>query len=409
MAISPQALEDARMYMGRAGLGGWLLFDYQRMNPVLWQLVGDVRHVTRPCFLLVAARGDATLLVHHVDLGRFHGTGLTARVYRSRAELVEQLRGLLASVRGPVAMEYSPLGQLPRSSRVDAGTVELVRSLGVEVVSSADLFQYVTQRWTQEQLASHRRAAENLGAIVHEAFDFIGYNVSSGVTELQVARFIRQRYEDSGLATDDGPVVAVNEHSGDPHYEPPEQGGATIRPGDWVLLDLWAREQSDAGTFADITWVGYVGNEVPERHAQVFALVAEARDTALRFVEEAFRMGWTVEGWQVDRAARNLVQQAGYGPYFTHRLGHSLGRTVHADAVNLDDFETHDTRKLIPGIGFTIEPGIYLPEFGVRSEIDVYLSETGPVVTTEVQREVVRVQPRRGSQRLSWSGSNPSR
>ena len=391
MAILSQVLRQASDYMAQAGLGAWLVYDYHGMNPVFQRVVGEVRMVTRPCYLLVTRQGHATLLAHHVDAGRFRRAGVKLQPYASRADLVERLRVVLAGVRGPVAMEYSPLGALPRASRVDAGTVELVRSLGAEVVSSADLFQYATQRWSGDQLASHRRAASALGDTVQGAFRYIGERMAQGVTEYQVAQYIRRQLSERGLEAPDGPVVAADAHSGDPHYEPSRRRGASIGPGHWVLMDLWARETGETGAFADITWVGYVGEHVPERHARVFDLVARARDAALAFIEQAFREGHVLEGWQVDRVARDLIEKAGYGDYFTHRLGHSLGAEVHADAVNLDDHETHDTRKLIPGIGVTIEPGIYLPEFGVRSEIDVYLSEQGPVVTTEVQREVVRI------------------
>ena len=218
--------------MARSGLGGWLLFDYHRMNPLFWQVVGDVPMVTRPCYLLVTPDGQATLLAHHVDVGRFGASGLQLQGYLSRADLLDRLGGLLGSLRGPVAMEYSPMGALPRASRVDAGTVELVRSLGVEVVSSADLFQYATQRWSPRQLASHRRAARLLDRIVHDAFDYIGASLSSGVTEYAVAQFIRAQYAGHGLTAEDGPVVAANAHSGDPHYEPPSRGSAPLSPGD---------------------------------------------------------------------------------------------------------------------------------------------------------------------------------
>ena len=391
MTSLSSVVAQAAEYMAQAGLGGWLLYDYHGMNPVFRYVVGDVRMVTRPCYLLMTPQGQAVLLAHHVDVGRFRDAGIEAQGYLGRTDLIEQLRSLLASVRGPVAMEYSPMAALPRASRVDAGTVELVRSLGAEVVSSADLFQYATQRWNADQLASHRRAAAALGDIVQAAFRYAGERLAAGVTEHQVAQFIREQYAQRGLESPDGPVVAVDAHSSDPHYEPRAEGSAPIVSGSWVLIDLWAREPGDAGTYADITWVGYAGQEIPEQQQWVFETVAASRDAALSAMEQAFREGRTLQGWQVDRVAREMIEWAGMGEFFTHRLGHSLGAEVHADAVNLDNHETHDTRKLIPGIGVTIEPGVYLPEFGVRSEIDVYLSESGPVVTTEVQREVVRI------------------
>ena len=281
--------------------------------------------------------------------------------------------------------------ELPRASRVDAGTLELVRSLGVEVVSSADLVQHATQRWSEDQLQSHILAAGKLGAIVREAFAYIGESLASGVTEHEVAEFIRGRFVDEGLEVTDGPVVAVNEHSSDPHFDPTPESSATIEQDDWVLIDLWAKLADEDAMFADLTWTAYVGDRPSEEHQRVFDAVLGARDAALAEIESAFASGRELLGWEVDRVARDYIQGAGYGDYFSHRLGHSLGREVHGNAVNLDGWETHDTRKLIPGIALTIEPGIYLPEFGVRSEIDVFISKNGPQVTTEVQRSVVGI------------------
>ena len=261
----------------------------------------------------------------------------------------------------------------------------------MEVVSSADLVQYATQRWSDAQVASHKRAAAKLSLIVAEAFDFMGQRLGDGLTEVDVALFILHRFQEEGLETPDGPVVAVDAHGSDPHYLPTEEAAFAVRPGSWVLIDMWAREASPDAIFADITWVGYAGSEPPELHQEVFDVVTGARNAALGFLSNAFAGGDAVEGWEVDRVARDYISSMGYGDYFTHRLGHSLGLEVHGDAVNLDGWETHDTRRLIPRIGVTIEPGVYLPEFGMRSEIDVYISEDGPEVTSSVQREVVLI------------------
>ena len=386
-----QMVAAAQEYMLRnpdLASGGWLIYDYRRSNPSFWQVVGeDVGMVTRPCYLFIPPEREPGLLVHHVDAGKFHNTGIDLAVYRDRRSMLDALARLLPHG-GPIAMEYSPMGALPRISKVDAGTVELVESLGVEVISSADLLQYATQRWTREQLSSHMCAADKLGRIVLSAFDDIGRSLSR-VTEFQVAEFIRARFKEDGLQTNDGPVVAINQHSSDPHYEPSPQGGSVIGEGDWVLIDLWVKELSPDSVYADITWVAYVGEEVPPGHLKVFAMVAAARDSALRYLQDSARQGSTLQGCQVDRVAREYISSRGYGDYFTHRLGHSIGQEVHGDGVNLDSFETVDVRKIIPGICFSIEPGIYLPEFGVRSEIDVYMSEEGPYATTPIQKEVV--------------------
>ena len=377
----------------QTGLGGWLIHDYRHSNPIFWQTVGgEISHVTRPCFLFVPVSGEPTLVAHHVDIGRFTGTGISSVVYRDRKSMLDALKSLLPSG-AKVAMEYSPMATLPRVSKVDAGTIEMLTSLGVEVVSSADLVQYATQRWDEGQLSSHKRAAEHLGRIVLEAFEYIGRNLSQQPTEFQIAEFIRMRFSEAGLRTPDGPIVAVNAHASDPHYEPASQGSSPIRDGDWVLIDLWAKELAADSVFADITWVGYVGDLVPESHQEVFHVVSGTRDMALEYLESSSRRSESVQGRQVDWIAREHVASHGYGEYFTHRLGHSISHEVHGDAVNLDGFETEDTRSIIPGICFSIEPGIYLPEFGVRSEIDVYMSEEGPYATTPIQREVVLIRP----------------
>ena len=400
--LSTQVLSEAQDYMLREpdlGVNGWLIYDYRGSNSIFWQVLrtlGVVSEktgmVTRPCFLFIPAVGEPSLLIHHVDAGKFRDTGVNLLVYRNRQTMLEKLGNLLPSG-GQVAMEYSHLGAIPRASKVDAGTVEMVRSLGVEIVSSADLLQFATQRWSQVQLSSHMRSADKLGHIVLEAFEYIGKNLSGQPTEYRVARFIQARFDIEGLQAPDGPIVAVNGHASDPHYEPSPEGSSVIQEGDWVLIDLWAKEQVEDSVYADITWVAYVGQLVPEKHHQVFQVVTGARDSALEYLESSARQGVTVQGCQVDRVAREYIAGRGYGDHFTHRLGHSISHEVHGDAVNLDSFETEDTRSIIPGICFSIEPGIYLPEFGVRSEIDVYMSDDGPFATTQVQQEVVLVRP----------------
>ena len=404
MATAPQPvlapIASAQDFLRQEEIPGWLIYDYRQSNPIFRQVITPSGHVTRPCFLYVPSNSSPALLAHHVDAGKFSKSGVELRVYRSREEMVGLLTAMLSGV-SAVAMEYSPQGVLPRVSRVDAGTIELVRSLGVEVLSSADLMQFVTQRWTPEQLADHRRSADMLGRIVNEAFQYVGANLKQQVTEFQVAEFIRSRFKEEGLSSPDGPIVATNAHASDPHYEPEAEGSSVIRQGDWVLIDLWAKavtplskggiEGGIESVYADITWVAYVGDSVPERQQEIFNIVTGARDAALKFLEDSFRQGASVQGWQADAVARSYIDERGYGQYFTHRLGHSIGYEVHGDAVNLDGFETQDTRRIIPGIGFSIEPGIYLPEFGVRSEIDAFMSETGPYATSPVQREVVLI------------------
>jgi Xaa-Pro dipeptidase len=382
-----QVVHAAQEHMRAERISGWLLYDYRGMNPIFWDTVGPIPNVTRPCWLWVPSHGEPRLLVSYVDQGRFAHLGVPTTVFVSREEMVRTLAEMLRGA-GRIAMEYSPSGELPRVSRVDAGTLELVRGLGVEVVSSGDTLQYATQRWSDSQLQSHLEAASGLDAIVRQAFRRIGDTLASGPTEHGIAEFIRSRYAEEGLEAADGPVVAVNDHSSDPHFEPAPGSSRVIEAGDWVLIDLWARLPDEDAMYADITWTAYVGSEVPPRNRRVFDAVIGARDAALAEMEAEFAAGRELQGRQVDKVAREFISEAGFGDYFNHRLGHSLGREVHSNAVNLDGWETHDTRRLIPGIAVTIEPGIYLPEFGVRSEIDVFISEDGPRVTTKVQREV---------------------
>ena len=391
LAISVETVtRQAQDYLRSHGMDGWLLYDYRGMNPILWETIGPVSNVTRPCWLWIPAEGEVRLLVSYVDQGRFGSLGIPTTLFVGRHDMTTSLSGILEG-RHLIAMEYSPGGELPRVSRVDAGTLEMVRGLGVEVVSSADLLQYATQRWTDEQLQSHLLAADKLGEIVQGAFRYIGESLASGRTEHDVAEFIRRRFPQEKLETPDGPIVAVNEHASDPHFEPDATSSAVIRQGDWVLIDLWARLSGDDTMCGDITWNAYVGSTVPPRHQSVFDAVIGARDAAVTELERAFEEGRLLQGWQLDKIAREHITRAGYGEYFNHRLGHSLGREVHGNAVNLDGWETHDTREVIQGVAVTIEPGIYLPEFGVRSEIDVFMSESGPRVTTSVQRSVVLI------------------
>ena len=383
-------VHSAQEYLESHDIDGWLLYDYRGMNPIFWETVGHISNVTRPCWVWVPARGEARLLVSYVDQGRFAHLGLSTAIFVSRSDMTERLGDMLRDA-GRVAMEYSPEGQLPRVSRTDGGTLELVRALGVEIVSSADTVQHATQRWSEADLESHLTAAGKLDAIVQEAFRHIGETLGSRTTELDVAEFIRSRYVEEGLVVTDGPVVAVNEHASDPHFDPTPEAAAVIKAGDWVLIDLWSRLDGQDTMFADITWTACVGDRVPPLHQRVFDAVIGARDAAVVEMERAFDAGRLLHGWEVDKVARDHIARAGYGAYFNHRLGHSLGKEVHGNAVNLDGWETHDTRQLIPGLAVTVEPGIYLPEFGVRSEIDVYLSEQGPQVTTAVQRSVVLI------------------
>ena len=383
-------VDQAQEYMQSQDVDGWLLYDYRGLNPIFADTVGAVGHVTRPVWLWIPPHDRAQMLVSFVDQSRFTHLGIDTTLFVNRIDMIAKLRQLLGDARN-VAMEYTPEGALPRVSKIDGGTLEMVRGLGVEVLSSADLLQYATQRWNDAQLTSHLFAAEKLTQIVKEAFQHIGNSVAAGITEFETAAFIRERFREEGLIVTDGPAVAVNAHASDPHFDPTPENSVTIQRGDWVLIDLWTRLPDEHAMYGDITWTAYVGQDVPAKQQEVFDIVVGSRDAALAEMESAFRESRTLQGWELDKVARDYIDAAGYGEYFNHRLGHSLGREVHSNAVNLDSWETYDTRQLIPGIAVTIEPGVYVPEFGVRSEIDVFISEDGPQVTTEMQREVVRI------------------
>ena len=391
----------AQEFLAEAGIDAWLTLDYRYSNPVFWQLFGPrVPNLTRPVWLLVPARGEPVLLTHEVDAGRFHGDSISMRRYTSRTSMLNQLGSLVRELgqTPAIAMEYSKNYELPRVSRADAGAVELVRSIGGNVISSGDVLQYATERWSEWQLNTHRYAVERLTQVVKEAFQFVGENIRWKLTEHDLAEHIRGRFDRLGLEYDDGPVVAFNEHSSDPHYEPSSDGSAVIRRDGWLLIDLWARQKQPSGASAepaisaDITWVAKLGGAPTDVQQRVFNVVKNARDTAFELLESTVLDGRYPEGWELDRAARDVIGDAGFGDYFVHRLGHSLGHEVHSNGVNLDDWETHDTRKVIAGVGVTMEPGIYLPEFGVRLEMDLFMGPDGPEITGERQDEIVRVE-----------------
>jgi Xaa-Pro aminopeptidase len=372
------------------GVPGWLVYDFRGTNPVFAQMLGEQMLSTRRAFLLITPDDEPRLLISRVDATS--GTeerlpGIAIDRYVRWTELDDWLRERVAPL-GTVAMEYSPNGELPTMSWVDGGTLDLVRAHGVEVVSSAEVFQSSAAAWTESAFESHRRAMTHTVEIKDLAFAYAQDRVRAGerVTEFEVQAFIVSEFERRGLVTDDPPVVAVNEHSGDPHYVPSEGASADISAGDWLLVDLWCRERQADAVFADITWVGVLADAVPDEHQKVFDVVAAGRDAVIARLEAAGPE--PLRGFELDRVAREVIAASGYGDYFVHRTGHSLspGPAVHGLGANLDDLETHDIRPIGPGLGFTIEPGVYLPAFGVRSEVNVYMRADGPLVTAPIQR-----------------------
>lgn len=377
------ALQDER-------LDGWLFYDFRGSDPLAYRILGldpDTLS-TRRWYYFIPADGAPVGLVSTIEPHRLDDLPGATRTFFTWQEHDRALADILHGPRR-IAMQYSPRNAIPYVSRVDAGTLELVREAGVDVVSSADLVQRFEAVWTEAQWHSHVRAADAVGDTVHAAFDYL--RTAAPVSEYQVQQFILERFARHGLTTHHPPVVAAGAHSADPHYTPGPEGSATIRPGDFVLIDLWAKEPR--GVYADITWTGFMGAQVPERYRTIFEIVRHARDAAVAFVEDRVGRGRAFAGHEVDAAARAVITDAGYGDRFIHRTGHSIGEEVHGNGANMDGAETRDTRRVLPQTCFSIEPGIYLPgEFGVRSEIDVYVTERDVRVTGRpAQTEVVPI------------------
>jgi Xaa-Pro dipeptidase len=378
-------------------IDGWLLYDFRGSNPIARSVIGfDESQIgTRRWFFLIPRQGEPVGILHVIEPHTLRGVPGARVLYRSWKELEAMLKTHLAGMKR-VAMEYSPGAAIPYVSRVDAGTIEMVRAAsGVEVVSSADLVQTFESRWTPEQKALHDRAARDTLLAKDEAFALIKERLRSAmpVTEHEVQQFIQARFDARGLTTHHPCIVAVNDHASDPHFETgPGPGNREIKKGDLVLIDLWAKVANDPrAVYYDATWMAFCGLDVPARVTEVWEAVKGARDAAVEFVMKAVTSRRTIHGYEVDDVCRGYIEQRGFGPYFLHRTGHSIGYEVHGNGVNIDNLETRDQRKIVAGVCFSIEPGIYLPEFGVRSEIDMYVGEEAAEVTGDIQRELLRL------------------
>ncbi|MBM4160983.1 MAG: aminopeptidase P family protein [Ignavibacteria bacterium] len=367
-------------------LEGWLLYDFRGSNVFAGRILDLPSHImqTRRYFYFIPAQGLPRKLVHNIEQFNLDSLPGDKSMYVSWQSLEEGLRTLLAGTKR-VAMEYSPRNAIPYVSKVDAGTLELVRSLGVEVVSSANLVQRFEACWDDEQARDNFETANHLRAIVDLSFGFIKQRIiaNSSLTEYDVQRFMLAEFKKRGLKTESDPNCSVNANSANPHYEPTKEIHSPLKKGDFVLLDLWAKKDKPRSVYADITWTGLIGASVPEEYTKIFDVVKGSRDAALKFVQDSFKAGKQICGFQVDDAARSHMKVKGYADYFVHRTGHSIGEEIHGNGANIDNLETRDERRIIPRTSFSIEPGIYLPgKFGVRSEIDVYISPTQEVVVT---------------------------
>ena len=382
------ALRDER-------LDGWLLYDFKGINPLARSVTGIPadRFLSRRWACYIPAEGEPRWLFHAIEAGGMKDIAPDAASYVSWPAWSEALRALTGGAQR-VAMEVSPGCAIPYVSRVDAGTVELIRSLGLEVVTSADLVQVAEAVWSPAQLASHRWACAQLLEVKDATFAHVRERLARGerVTECGIQDFMMRRFAERGLETDHPPIVGVNAHGADPHFAPRRDADTELRMGDFLLIDLWGKSRGAEDIVGDITWVGYAGSVVPPRAQEVFDVIRQARDRAVAYANERLASGGPVYGYEVDDACRKVIADAGYGERFIHRTGHSIGTAGHGNGVNIDNLETQDRRRLIPGVGFSIEPGIYLPDegFGVRLEIDCYVAgDTVEVTTLPLQNEWV--------------------
>ena len=385
-------IEAVQRALEEDGFDGWLLYDFHGSNPIAARvagLAGSDKMATRRWYYLIPAKGEPRGLVHAIERHNLDGLPGDKQPYAGRQQLDAGLRQLLRGVKR-VAMEYSPGNNIPYLSRVDAGTIEAIRELDVEVGSSGDLVQRFEAIWTDAAYQTHMAASGKLYEIKDRAFELIRERVGTGgsLTEFEVQQRMFDWMDELGLKPE-LPNVSAQENAGNPHYMPSQDGSRFIRPNELVLLDLWSKLRLPGAVFADITWVAYTGDRVPDEFARAFEAARDGRDAAVELVRSSVAEGADLRGWQVDRACRDVIERAGYGNYFIHRTGHSLGEEVHGNGVHMDDYETRDDRRLIAGTGFTIEPGVYTDRFGVRTEINMFVAEREARVSGPLQQEIV--------------------
>ncbi len=391
-------LDAIQAALRAAGQDGWLFYDHHHRDPIGERILGldPKAHITRRWYYFVPAQGEPRKLVHRIEQGRLDSLPGSKGLYSSWQELASGLESMLhAATR--IAMQYSPNNAIMYVSMVDAGTIEFLRSVGKQIVSSADLISQFEAVLSEEQIASHTVAQKAIDAILEEGWRKIGRALrpatgSAGqLNEFTIVRFLADAMRSEGLVWENGPNVSVNANCSDSHYEATAERAAPIREGDFVLIDIWGRLDKPGSVFYDITWTGVVGREPTEREQLIFQTVRNARDAAIRTVETAFAAGRPIHGFEADDAARAIIRDAGFGEYFTHRTGHNIAQEIHGPGAHLDNLETHDERLLLPNTCFSVEPGIYLPEFGVRSEVDMMTAPGKAWVTGKIQRELVRI------------------
>ncbi len=390
-------LQAIQQELQRAEIDGWLFYDFHNRDAIAARVLhmDASRFASRRWYYFIPAHGRPQKLVHRIEPWRCDHLPGDKHIYLSWQEQQQKLESILKSCK-TVAMQYSPNNAIPYVSIVDAGTVELIRSFGVAVVSSGDLVGKFEAHLTDADLRSHKEAGEIMHIVKNETFKEIAKRIRAGKNprEFEIQAFMHQLMRENDMFWGDGPIVAVNEHAADPHFEPTKENSFEMKKGDLVLLDLWAKKNRPGSIFYDITWMGYVGDTVPEKLENIFQVAARARDAALDFVRERFVKNIPVHGWEVDDACRQVIIDAGYGKYFTHRTGHNIGEEVHGNGVHIDNLETKDERLVLPGTCFSIEPGIYMPEekIGFRTEIDVFVTDDGEVgVAGEIQKKIIPI------------------
>src|ERR1051326_544516 len=389
-------IESLQKALQQDKLDGWLFYSFRGSDPIAENILrlDSAKFTTRRWFYFVPAKGMPQKIVHAIETGTLDSLPGDKHVYLPWQQLHEHLRAVLRGV-NRLAMQYSPMNTIPYISRVDAGTIELVRSCGVDIVSSADLVQVFEAVWTDEQLQSHLDAAKHMREIVDEIIKEVRRRVRENATinEVAIQDFILAEFERRNLTAGHPPIVAINAHSADPHYAPNAADNLPMKKGDFLLVDMWSKQKLPHAVYDDITWTFFIGESVPAEHEKIFTVVRDGRDAAIKAVQKRYAAGEVLYGWQIDDEARRSITQAGYGHYFLHRTGHSIHEEVHGNGANIDNLETQDGRRLMARTCFSIEPGVYLKgKFGVRTEIDMYLSEKEAIVTGQpVQTEVIPI------------------
>lgn len=385
-----QALKDE-------GVDGWLFYDFHNRDAIAARILkmDSKRFTSRRWFYYIPAEGTPQKLVHAIEPWKCDHLPGDKNVYLPWKQQHQMLKNILKNAK-KIAMQYSPNNAIPYVSIVDGGTIDLVRSFDVEVVSSGNLVSMFESHLSMEDRNSHFEAGEIMQMVKDEAFKEIARRMKAGdpPKEYEIQAFMHDLMRKNEMTWEDGPIVAVNDHAGDPHFEPTEENSHTMKEGDLVLIDLWAKKVIPGSIYYDVTWMGFIGTEVPEKIVKIFNIIRDARDAGLNLVKQSFKNGTPLHGWQVDDAVRNVVEEAGYGKYFIHRTGHNIAEEVHGNGVHIDNLETKDERLIIPGTCFSLEPGIYMPEdnLGFRTEIDVFVNDEGKVeVAGPIQRDIIKI------------------